>query len=237
MPRLQFNSHATNQDIVSKVLSLCKATIGKYPLVNITTEVNSGMDRYNFLGQMITGDVSVNDDNNSVTPLDKRTLTSGTNAYSSPVSGSYNGVLKLEILDSGGNSHVLEEENIVELNFGDAYSTSITGTPANFVKVGGTYYLRPTPSYTKANGLTFFTNNNPSYFASTDTTKVPGIPANFHMFLARWAAQPYLEENSMDNAQSNWQHILNDEKEIKDYFVRMSKNSRPRMSAFRQYNK
>lgn len=234
---MQFNSHATNFDIVSEVLKICKATTGKYALVDIARRVNSGLDRYFYLGSLITGDASVNDDNNSITPLDKRTLTSGTNAYFSPVSGSYNGVLKLEILDSGGNSHVLEEESIVELNFGDAYSTSITGTPTNFVKVGGTYYLRPTPSYTKANGLTIFTNNRPSYFASTDTTKVPGIPTGFHMFLARWAAQPYLEENSMDNAQSNWQHILNDEKEIKDYFVRMSKNSRPRMSAFRQNNK
>ena len=234
---MQFNSHSTNFDIVSEVLKICKATTGKYALVDIARRVNSGLDRYFYLGSLITGDASVNDDNNSITPLDKRTLTSGTNAYSSPVSGSYNGVLKLEILDSGGNSHVLEEESIVELNFGDAYSTSITGTPAYFVKVGGTYHVRPTPSYTKANGLTFFTNNRPSYFASTDTTKVPGIPTGFHMFLARWAAQPYLEENSMDNAQSNWQHILNDEKEIKDYFVRMSKNSRPRMSPFRQYNK
>lgn len=234
---MQFNSHATNQDLVSEVLSITKATVGKYPLVVITRRINSGLDRYFNLGFAITGDASLNDENNSVTPLYSQTLTTNTNAYFIPATGSYNGVLKLEVLDSGGNSSVLIEENIIELNFGQDYSTSTVGVPSHFVKVGGTYYVRPTPNYTKASGLVAFTNNRPSYFTSSDTTKSPGIPTQFHMFLARWGAQPYLEENSMSNASSNWQHILNDEKEIKDYFLRMAKNSRPRFSAMYQNNK
>jgi hypothetical protein len=234
---MNFNSNSDQLDIVSEVLRITKSTVGKYPLKDITRRVNSGLDRYFQLGFLITGDASLNDENNSVTPLYSQTLTTNTNAYFIPATGSYNGVLKLEALDSAGNSSVLTEENIIELNFGQDYSTSTVGVPSHFVKVGGTYYVRPTPNYTKASGLLAFTNNRPSYFASTDTTKSPGIPSQFHMFLARWGAQAYLEENGMQNAQSNWQHILNDEKEIKDYFLRMSKNSRPRMAGIYQNNR
>lgn len=233
---MQYNP-GSSLGIVDETLSICKATVGKYPLVVITRRINNGLDRYFTLGFGITGDASLNDENNTVTPLYQQSLTTSINAYFIPATGSYNGVLKLEALDSGGSSHILQEENIIELNFGQDYSTSIVGTPSHFVKVGGTYYVRPTPSYTKANGLTAFSNNRPSYFVSGDTTKSPGIPTQFHMFLARYAAQAYLEENSMENARSNWQHILNDEKEIKDYFLRMSKNSRPRMGAMYQNNK
>jgi hypothetical protein len=234
---MNFNSNSDQQDIVSEVLKICKATTGKYPLKDIARRVNAGLDRYFHIGFMATGDVSLGDQNNSVTPLYQQSLSSGINAYAVAITGSYNGVLKFEALDSSGNSSVLEEENLMELDFGQEYSTAVTGVPSHFVRVGGTYYVRPTPNYTKANGLTAFANNRPSYFASTDTTKSPGIPTQFHMFLARFAAQPYLQENNMDNVQSNAQDIFRDEREIKDYFLRTNRGARGRMSGANESNR
>lgn len=124
----------------------------------------------------------------------------------------------------------------MELNFYDNYQTAITGTPAYFVKVGGTYFIRPTPNYNSTNGFKGFGNRKPDFFTSSDTTKeAPKWLPEF--YLSRYASQPYLEENGMENAKSNYQHLLEDEAEIRSYWVRVSKNSRSRMTAMRQDNR
>lgn len=233
---MQFNP-GSSLGIVDETLKICSATTGKYALVDIARRVNAGMVRAFRIGYQITGDASLDDDSKSMPPISYQTLTTGINAY--PVngfSGTFTNFIKLETLDSAENAYELTEDNLVELNFTDLYSTAKTGVPSNFVKVGGTYYLRPTPDYTITNGLIGFGNRKPNFFVSGDTTKeAPYWLPEF--YLSRFAAQPYLEENGMQNAQSNYQHILEDEAEIRSYFVRLNKNSRPKMSALGQNNK
>lgn len=232
-----FNSHATNQDIVSEVLKISGATTASYSLNDITRRVNAGMVRVFRIGYEITGDASLDDESKSTPPIGYQNLSSGVNAYGvTGFTGTFTNFVKLEALDSSGNSTELIEENIVELNFLNNYKTTITGTPAFFVKVGGTYYIRPTPNYAVTNGLAGFGNRKPDFFSASDTTKeAPRWLPEF--YLSRFAAQPFLEENKLRNSQSNYQHILEDEAEIRSYFVRLNKNSRQRMSAAYQNNK
>jgi hypothetical protein len=234
---MQFSNTTSETGIVQETLKICKATVGKYPLKDIARRVNAGMVRAFRIGFLITGDASLDDDTRVTLPISYQNLVSGLNAYPvSGFSGTFTNFIKLEARDSGGNSQILTEENVVELNFLDKYTTSDIGNPTYFVKVGGTYYVRPTPNYNYTNGLAGFGNRKPDFFVSTDTTKESPywLP---EFYLARYAAQPYLEENGMQNAQSNYQHILEDEQEIRDYWVRMSKNTRPKFSALNQNNK
>jgi len=223
--------------IVDEVLKICSATTGKYPLADIARRVNAGMVRAFRLGFEINGDTSLDDERNASEPRSYQNLSTGVNAYPvSNFSGSFTNFIKLEALDSGGNSQVLAEENLVELNFTDLYSTSDTGSPAFFVKIGGTYYVRPTPNYNSTNGLIGFGNRKPNFFAAASTaiSQPVWLP---EFYLARFAAQPYLEENGMSNAASNYQHILEDELEIRKYWIRVSKNTRPRLDSLRQDNR
>ncbi len=223
--------------IVDEVLKITKATTGKYPLVDIARRVNAGLVRAFQIGFQITGDVSLDDVLKSAPPIGYQNIASGTNAYAvSGFSGTFTNFVKLEVLDNAGNSKELQEEFLVELNFTDLYSASKTGVPSYFVKVGATYYLRPTPNYNYTNGLIGFGNRKANFFVSTDTAVAQPLWLP-EFYLARYAAQPYLEENGMQNAQSNYQHILEDEQEIRNYFIRISKNTRPRMSALSQDNR
>lgn len=233
---MQFNP-GSSQGIVDETLKICSATTGKYSLADIARRVNAGMVRAFRIGYEITGDNSLDDDSKSTTPIGYQNLSSGVNAYpASGFSGTFTNFVKFEVLDSNGNSTELQEEDVMELNFVNNYSTSILGTPTYFVKVGGTYYVRPTPNYTKANGFLGFGNRKPDFFISSDTTKeAPRWIPEF--YLSRFAAQPYLEENSMENKDENWQHILEDEQEIRNYFTRLKKESRQRMTGMRENNR
>lgn len=234
---MQYASHANNLDIVSETRDITGTTSTSYAIEDITRRVNAGITRAFKIGFEITGDVSLDDDSKSTTPIGYQNLTTGVNAYGvAGFSGTFTNFLKLEALDSAGNPVELGEENLIELNFSELYSTALTGVPSNFVKVGGTYYVRPTPNYTKASGLIGFGNRKPDFFTTTDTTKEPPkwIP---EFYLPRYAAQPFLEKNGLKNSQSNFQHILEDEREIKNYFIKISKNTRPRLSAMGQNNK
>jgi len=234
---MQFSDTSNETGVIQEVLKICKSTVGKYPLKDITRRVNAGMVRAFRLGFLITGDASFDDPSKSTPPIGYQSLVSGTNAYAvSGFSGDFTNFIKLEVLDSGGNAFELKEEQLVELNFSDKYSTSITGVPDYFVKMGGTYYLRPTPDYAKANGLIGFGNRKSDYFISTDTIKEqPEWLPDF--YLARYASQPYLEENGMVNSQTNWQHFLEDENELRLFFLRSAKNVRPRLTNLYQNNK
>lgn len=234
---MQFNGNSDSSDIVSEVLKICKATTGKYSLKDIARRVNLGIDRYFEIAFEVTGDASFDDSNRAAAPIVTQAFVSGTNSYKlSSFSGSLTNFVSLEALDAAGNQTALIEESSIEINFSQDYSTSITGTPSYFVKIGDFIYVRPTPNYNKNPGLRAFVNRQGSYVASTDTTINIGIPSIHHAFLCKYAAQPYLEEFTMANAQSNFQHILEDEQRIRDFFFR-SKRGLTRMQPLRQNNK
>lgn len=228
-----FNSDADSQSIVDEVLKITKSTVGKYPLKDIARRVNFALDRYFELAENAAGKGTFDDINQSSPPILTQNLVSGTNKYKvSSFAGTYSGSIlnfvRLEVLDSSGNSHTLIPEAIEELqeSFPTLYSTTASGVPTYYLKIGDFIYLRSSPNYNSTNGLVAYAERAASYFASTDTTKVAGIPVIHHMFLCRFAAQPFLEEWTMSNAQSNKQNIFEDEDKIVRYWSRVNKNNR-----------
>jgi hypothetical protein len=71
-------------------------------------------------------------------------------------------------------------------------NTGVTGVPSRVLKRGNTLFFDLLPSYSATNGVKIFFERIESYFASTDTTKVPGIPRIFHPLLAKIAAYKWL---------------------------------------------
>lgn len=78
-------------------------------------------------------------------------------------------------------------------------NTNDTGTPTHFLEHGNVLYLYPKPNYAATNGIKVFFERDPSYFASSDTTKSPGIPRPFHYLLALYAAHDWLVVNKPAN--------------------------------------
>lgn len=74
-----------------------------------------------------------------------------------------------------------------------------TGTPYGVLVRGNTLFFTPTPNYSATNGIKIFFEREASYFASTDTSKEPGIPQPYQELLALYASYDWLVVNKPDN--------------------------------------
>ncbi len=97
----------------------------------------------------------------------------------------------VEILDENDNGVLLDPVDIQDIR-GEGIAESeyrdVNGTPLEFDFDGAEVKLYPAPDYDKTDGLIIFFKRSPSYFASTDTTKVPGFATLFHELLPLWAS-------------------------------------------------
>lgn len=80
-----------------------------------------------------------------------------------------------------------------------APNSTDTGTPICYLKRGNTLHFFPKPNYAATAGAKIFFERDPSYFASTDTTKTPGFPKPFHILLALYASLEWLLINKPAN--------------------------------------
>ena len=94
----------------------------------------------------------------------------------------------VEILDEDDNGVKLKPMDIQDLKNAESEFQDTDGTPIYFDFDGAEVKLYPAPDYNKTKGLTIFFKRAPSYFASTDTTKVPGFATLFHELLPLWAS-------------------------------------------------
>lgn len=69
------------------------------------------------------------------------------------------------------------------------------------------------------------------------TNKEPGIPVIHHNYIYRYASLPFLIENSSPKLQAISQQILVDEDDIKKFFSRRSKDTKPNISPRYQNNR
>lgn len=76
-----------------------------------------------------------------------------------------------------------------------APNPSVSGTPTHFLETGNRIFLYPEPNYAATNGIQLFFEREQSRFASTDTTKEPGIPSPFHELLVLYPALDWILVN------------------------------------------
>lgn len=235
---MQYNSHATSQDCVSEILKLCNTTTATYALVDITRRFNDALDWYVHLASKSGKRWPFDDLNQSTAPILTQNLTSGTNSYRiSSFSGSLLYISRLEVLDSAGNKYNLTPDEYVEADFVNTYSTGSVGIPERYTKYGDFIYLAPTPNYNSTNGLRAYVVRQSLYMASTDTTKIPGVPVIHHMALCRKAALPFLVENNLPHASAIGQLLQKDERDILEYHGYRNNDLPTRLSALNQDNR
>lgn len=232
---MQYNSHATSQDCVSEVLKISGATTNTYPLVDITRRFNGALDRFFTLAFRSDGRWNFDDLNQTTAPLESINLVSGTEKYAiDTFTSEIINVLRVEMLDSTGKGVVLQplDRNSVGWESLPQFN-SVAGTPRWYDKLGKYIYLYPKPNYNSTNGLSLYFERNKSAFVSTDTTKSPGIPSLFHMYLCRLAALPFLIEKSLPQKDDIASQIQVDEEEIVGYFSHRDKDIQTRIQAKR----
>ena len=194
-----FNSHATNQDIVSEINSLCDSDATSYPIASKTRRVNAALET--IVGKIIGSDGmwQWDDTNYTTVPRGVGTLVQGQESYS--FAAEY---LDIEHVDVLSNSiwrklKPLDREMLGDMTteeyFGvDSSGNPQTGMPEWYDKEGDSVRLFPAPTSTQVtltNGLRVQFKRTVDLFTTTDTTQEPGIPSPYHITVCYMASIPF----------------------------------------------
>jgi len=110
------------------------------------------------------------------------------------------------------------------------------GWPDSYDKTGNGIKLNRTPESTVTLGLQLFINREGSYFATSDTTKIPGFAGLYHEFLVLEPCYRYARANKLESKETFKRDVLELEQRITDYYSRRSRDERTVMTGeFNEY--
>ena len=208
---MQYNSHATNQDIVSEINFWCDSDATSYPIADKTRSVNVAYEE--LIGKIINADGTwqYDDTNYSNLPRGKGTLVEGQEWYS--FASEYLKIEEIHILTTGNlyqkipqiDNEVLGELSWEEYFGRDSSGNALKGFPLYYDILGDSIRLGPTPTSTQVtltNGIQIVFKRTADLFTTTDTTQEPGLPSLYHVLLAYKAALPYCMKYKKENVSS-----------------------------------
>lgn len=188
---MQYNSHATGQDIVSQISFLTDANLTDYVIADRTRNANVGYHKAVAVIQRADGLWQFDDANNTTLPIATTTLTAdqrdyGLNDYMLEIE-------RVETKDANGlwTKLLAIDQSDVPLALDEFEKTS--GQPKYYDKLGRTLYLYPASSVTISGGLKVRFKRPANIFTTTDTTKEPGYDAMWHDYIPTYASLIYCE--------------------------------------------
>ena len=112
-------------------------------------------------------------------------------------------ILRVMVKDASGIYHDIDPVDIQSSKDIDTMidGQNTTGTPTRYDKTGNGIFLDLIPNYNSTAGLKIFVDREPTYFISTDTTKVSGIDGLCHDFLYLKPAYEYARDKGLKNVQ------------------------------------
>lgn len=208
---MQFNQTTDKNGIIQTIEFWCGMADGQISgdsttLKIFTSRVNSAFDRVLPLILSNTQNVKWDDLNHPDFPVANFNLVSGQADYTISVDDNsldILNILKVRILTSSSATQYTDVD-IITLDDEKAYdamspNSQDTGIPTRALIKGNTVFFNPKPNYSATYGVKVFFEREQSYFASTDTTKEPGIPKYSHELLALYPAHDWLLVFKPDN--------------------------------------
>lgn len=188
--------------IVDDVLFKTNNNTTSYPLVDITRNINIGYGE--IIAVILRNDKKWKfDDTNQTLTLEATfNLSTGVSEYGLLASipdaaQDWTNFWGIEIKDSNGNWLPLKpitRDDVKRMGYAwDEYKDT-SATPDEYMIEGTQLYLKAAPNYDSSDGGKIYMQRNPSYFASTDTTKVPGFASNFHYLLSLYGQRGWWEK-------------------------------------------
>jgi hypothetical protein len=136
-------------------------------------------------------------------------------------------ILKVQVKDSAGNLITAHSKDIHDPEGRAIYDqapTETEGIPIIYDKFADVIRLYPTPNYDKTDGLVVHFQRPPSYFATTDTTKSPGIASLFHRFLSLEASFDYAMSHGLKTKNDLFAMVEQMKKEVEEWYAKRSKD-------------
>lgn len=231
MAQLQFSDTTNKDGIVQKIQDACgliSATTNTYPIKRISKDVNSALEKFFDIARKNAPKIKIDDTNHSSEPAYSINLVSGTQRYTFNTDANSNQIEKVdrvEILTASGVAKRLTFKNKESITEGIANYKATAGEPEEYYIEGEEVVLFPKPNYSTTSGLKLFIDRTGSYFVSTDTTKVAGIPNRFHDYL--WLRPSYFWCLIKDQKRAiNLKvELIEMEKDIVDFYKRLNGDS------------
>jgi hypothetical protein len=180
-----------------------------YPLTVKTRDVNLALANYARIAIIASGRWQWDDTNQTDYPVISTDIISGQQDYSfivdgSPIPNTILDIYRVEISDVNGNYTEIFPLDVSQVNVGlPQYQPmdDLMGTNAiQYNKTANGIFLYAPPLYNYPKGLRIYVARTPVYFASTDTTKVAGIPDIFQEYLIIRPAQKYAAIKNLPQA-------------------------------------
>lgn len=146
-------------------------------------------------------------------------------------------ILRIEVLDNTGAWHKLnpiDENDIYDQSLTDFLKTP--GLPTYYDKQGASIFLYPKPlatSVTSTAGLKVWFQRPPSYFVTSDTTKVPGFNSMYHRLVALIASRDYAMFKGLSNTKALSDKVSQDEDSLVENYALRNKDEHIKLSAKR----
>lgn len=190
-------------------------------LLTFTQLMNRALDKVSTIIMASDGRWQFDDTNFSDLPIGTTTLVNAQQDYT--LSVSHLRILRVEIMDQNGNYNKIEP-----IDWNDIQSRSMTefmdttGTPQYYDLVGSSIFLYPKPQtayITAIAGMKIYFQREPSYFVSTDTTKVPGFNSLFHRLVSRIACHDYAMARQLPQKKDLEEQVTILQAELRDFYA------------------
>lgn len=138
--------------LADEIDRICNTTSAVYSNRDKVVRINEGINQY-----FAYGNYQFEDSNQTAAPIETINLVSGTGRYAlSGLTSELLNFLRVEITDSGGNDFVIYSNRLS--NISEAYDEYYkdNGVPAEYFKFGKYLDLKPTPNYSKTDGIKIY---------------------------------------------------------------------------------
>lgn len=191
-----------------------------------------------FVGDILDADGrwQFDDSNHTREPVATFDLVSGQAKYNFTLDQDSNQILRLgyvTVKDNSGDWLDLTPIDISDPR-GSSYDEhhETAGTPVEFdISDGVGVKLFPAPNYNSTAGGKVYFQREPSYFASTDTTKKAGFAGPFHVGLAQGASAVWLASKDAKKAKTFFELREQTRESLRNFYSRRNKFEQPKMVA------
>lgn len=235
---LVFSNTTSKNGILQRIEKRCGFQDGAITgnatkLAQFTGDVNTALDKVLSMIFAVGGTWQFDDSNHTDYPIITTNIVSGQRDYTFTTDQTGNLILEVyKVLvadDSGDYREILpvDQQSDAPVNYTDGNNT--TGLPITYDKTGNGIFLDPIPNYSETNGLKVFINREASYFATTDTTKKPGIAGLFHEYLVLHPSYHYCLNNRIETTRDLKVELLEMEEAIMDFYKLREKDTVKRL--------
>lgn len=227
-------------NICNKIWRSTGTNSTNYTAANIAIDVNIAQDEV-WAEALKNNGWNVDDFNQTDYPIITTNLVSGQRSYAFTTDGSSNRILdiyKVQVKDSSGvyqDIELVDQQADCPSTMTDGQNT--TGTPTSYDLTGNGIFLDLIPSYNSTNGIRIFIDREPTYFVSSDTTKVSGIDPLCHDFLYLKPAYEYARDKNLPQAEKLFRDLQVSMAKVKERYGTRQKNLVNRMTGLKQDNR